>query len=193
MYKYSQKYIHNRIINYTPMHIHTHAYPHPCISTPMHIHTHAYPHPCIPTPMHISTPMHIHPHAYPHPCISTPMNIHTHAHPHPCISTPMHIHTHAYPHPCISTHPYSVVFLLRVQGMMKRANYADCQTHKAMHDEFVMKMKAMHCPVSAADMHYMKEWWGIHCFIGENRIIIVGTRRKFWKFNKWLANSTDAS
>ena len=63
------------------------------------------------------------------------------------------LYRHAHPHP-----PHSVLFLFRLKGMMKRANYADCQTHKTMHDEFVMKMKGMHCPISAADMHYMKEW-----------------------------------
>nr|AQV13657.1 hemerythrin [Halosydna brevisetosa]AQV13733.1 hemerythrin [Pectinaria gouldii]AQV13763.1 hemerythrin [Sparganophilus sp. EP-2017] len=51
-----------------------------------------------------------------------------------------------------------VAHFLTEEIMMKRANYPDYTTHKAMHDEFVMKLKGLHCPITNNDLHYCKDW-----------------------------------
>lgn len=48
---------------------------------------------------------------------------------------------------------------LRVpQGMMTKAGYSDIAAHKALHAEFVGKLKGLSAPVSGDSIHYAKEW-----------------------------------
>ena len=44
------------------------------------------------------------------------------------------------------------------QGIMKKANYVDYDTHVALHVDFVKKLKALKTPLSEETIKFAKEW-----------------------------------
>lgn len=44
------------------------------------------------------------------------------------------------------------------EGMMTKAGYSDLAAHKALHAEFVGKLKGLSAPVSGDSIHYAKDW-----------------------------------